>query len=209
MQATETCNLPAKMSANRRDDILDAALELLATGGLEAVTTTALARVARCSKDTLYVLFENRDAILAALVERQASQLNTTLQESDVEASPLDRLKLISTQLLKLLTSQASLAINRAALSDASGDLSRILITAGKERSAPKIMAAIEALDRKGVIRTPDLLDAYRTLYGLLIGDRQILALHNAYEPAEDAETIAVRAVERLVRLYASDPRES
>lgn len=195
--------MPAKMTAGRRDDILDAALELLASGGLQSVTTTALARVARCSKDTLYVLFENRDAILAPLVERQASQLNAILQESDVEASPLDQLRLISTQLLKLLTSRASLAINRAALGDASGDLSRILIAAGKERSAPKIMAVIETLDRKGVIQTPDPLDTYRTLYGLLIGDRQILALHDAYEPAEDAEVIAARAVERLVRLYA------
>lgn len=195
--------MPAKMTAGRRNDILDAALELLASGGLQSVTTTALARVARCSKDTLYVLFENRDAILAALVERQASQLNAILQESDVEASPLDQLRLISTQLLKLLTSRASLAINRAALGDASGDLSRILIAAGKERSAPKIMAVIETLDRKGVIHAPDPLDTYRTLYGLLIGDRQILALHNAYKSAEDAEVIAARAVERLVRLYA------
>lgn len=195
--------MPAKMTAGRRNDILDAALELLASGGLQSVTTTALARVARCSKDTLYVLFENRDAILAALVERQASQLNAILQESDVEASPLDQLRLISTQLLKLLTSRASLAINRAALGDASGDLSRILSAAGKERSAPKIMAVIETLDRKGVIHAPDPLDTYRTLYGLLIGDRQILALHNAYESAEDAEVIAARAVERLVRLYA------
>ncbi|CAM5312542.1 hypothetical protein MAUB1S_05437 [Mycolicibacterium aubagnense] len=201
--------MPAKMPASRRDDILDATLELLATGGLKAVTTTALARVARCSKDTLYVLFENRDAILAALVERQASQLNTTLQESDVEASPLDRLKLISTQLLKLLTSQASLAINRAALGDASGDLSRILITAGKERSAPKIMAAIEALNLKGIIDAPAPLNAYRTLYGLLMGDRQILALHNAYDPAEDAETIAGQAVEHLIKLYAPNPGKS
>ncbi|PLP60295.1 TetR family transcriptional regulator [Mesorhizobium loti] len=192
------------MPIRRRDDILDAALELLATGGLQAVTTTALARDAKCSKDTLYVLFENRDAILAALIERQASQLNTALQESDVDGSPLDQLTLICTQLLELLTSQASLAINRAALGDASGDLSRILIAAGKERSAPKIMAAIKALDMKGTIHAPDPLDAYRTLYGLLIGDRQILALHNAYDPAkaEDAETVAHRAVERFVRLY-------
>ncbi|HEV2507530.1 MAG TPA: TetR/AcrR family transcriptional regulator [Mesorhizobium sp.] len=197
------------MPANRGDDILDAALELLATGGLQAVTTTALARVARCSKDTLYVLFENRDAILAALVGRQASQLNTALQESSNEGSPLDQLTLICTLLLKLLTSPASLAINRAALGDASGDLSRILITAGKERSAPKIMSAIEALNIKGIINTPDPFDAYRTLYGLLIGDRQILALHNAYGPAEDAETIAGRAVERLIKLYAPNPGKS
>ncbi len=201
--------MPAKMPAGRRDDVLDAALELLAAGGLQAVTTTALARVARCSKDTLYVLFENRDAILAALVMRQASQLNTALRESSNEGSPRDRLTLICTQLLKLLTSPASLAINRAALGDSSGDLSRILISAGKERSAPKIMAAIEMLNIKGVINTPDPLDAYRTLYGLLIGDRQILALHNAYDPAEDAETIAGRAVERLIKLYAPNPGKS
>lgn len=197
--------MPAKMPAGRRDDILDAALELLRTGGVQTVTTTALARIAKCSKDTLYVLFGNRDAILAALVERQAAQLDATLQESDVSRSPLDRLTLACVQLLKLLTSEASLAINRAALSDASGDLSRILIAAGKERSAPKIISAIEMLDVEGILRVPDPVDAYRTLYGLLIGDRQILALHNAYNRAEieEAETIARRAVERLMQIYS------
>lgn len=197
--------MPAKMPADRRDDILDAALELLAIGGVQAVTTAALARAARCSKDTLYVLFENRDAILAALIERQASQLNAALQESYGDHSPLDRLMLICIRLLELLTSEASLAINRAALGDSSGELSRILIAAGKKRSAPRITAAIEALHHAGIVHAPDLLDAYRTLYGLLIGDRQVLALHKANngEIAEDAESVARRAVERFVKLYA------
>jgi AcrR family transcriptional regulator len=198
--------MAVRIEPGRRDDILDAALKLLRGSGLAGVTTAGLAREARCSKDTLYMLFEDRDAILAALIDRQASELNAALQHSDQSASPVEALTDIGTGLLTLLTSEASLAINRAALADPTGNLSRILIKRGKERSAPKIVALIEELDKAGIIAAADTLDAYRTFYGLLIADRQILALHGVHEgrgKSDAPDGVAARAVERFLRIYA------
>lgn len=202
--------MTARIEPGRKDDILDAALKLLRGSGLAGVTTAALAREARCSKDTLYVLFEDRDAILAALVDRQASELNAALQHSGPSASPVEALTDVGTGLLTLLTSEASLAINRAALADPTGNLSRILIKRGKERSAPKIVGLIEELDKAGIISAADALDAYRTFYGLLIADRQILALHGArgQKDVEDAASTAKQAVARFLSLYSANRAE-
>jgi len=198
--------LPKRITPERRDDILDAALALLGEGGLAAVTTTALARRASCSKDTLYTLFENREAILAALVQRQADALNASLQPG--AGDPTQALVQAGAQLLSLLTSPESLSINRAALADSSGTLSAILIAQGRDRSAPKIVSIIEKLRANGTIVVNDMQDAYQGFYGLLVGDLQIRALHGALSPLPDAlecQARSRRAVQRFVTLFASD----
>lgn len=194
--------MPAPIAPHRRDDILDAALALLTKGGLKAVTTAAIAREARCSKDTLYLLFEDRDAILAALVQRQAAALNATLGDGEAAASPREALANAGARLASLLTSEAALVVNRAALADETGLLSRILIAAGRDRSAPRIVKLIEALHAAGEMAVEDPAEVYATFYGLLIGDRQILALHRVAPAAIDPAAIARRAVDRLIRIY-------
>lgn len=197
--------MTARIPPERRDEILDAALALLREKGLAGVTTAALAKAARCSKDTLYRLFEDRAAILAALVDRQATALNATLAVASAPVSPDAALAQAGAQLLRLLTSEASLAINRAALADPSGELSRILIQRGKERSAPRIASLIAQLHSSGLARIGDGQEAYRIFYGLLIGDRQILALHGARYRSEDPELVAGRAVAGFLRLHAPE----
>ncbi|CEJ11446.1 transcriptional regulator BetI [bacterium YEK0313] len=194
--------VPAPITPDRRDDVLDAALALLTEGGLKAVTTAAIARAARCSKDTLYLLFEDRDAILAALVQRQAAALNAALAASAAAATPPEALVAEGASLAALLTGEASLVINRAALADDSGRLSQILIAAGRDSSAPGLVALIAAMRDAGDIAVSDLAEAYATFFGLLVGDRQILALHRVPAAEADHDAVARRAVERFVRIY-------
>lgn len=190
---------------DRREAILAAALRLLAASGAAGVTTAALAREARCSKETLYALFEDRDAILAALVARQSDRLNALLDAPGPPGGGEERLVQAGARLLDLLTSEASLAINRAALADPTGALSRVLLRAGRDRSAPLIARLLESMREEGALAFDDAADAYRTFYGLLLGDRQILALHGAdgaRPGAEEFLPLARRAVRRLKALY-------
>jgi AcrR family transcriptional regulator len=53
------------------DAIVEAAAQLLAGGGLGALTTNAVAARAGVSIGSLYQYFPNRDAIMVALIERQ------------------------------------------------------------------------------------------------------------------------------------------
>ncbi len=177
--------------------------------GLDAVTTNALARKARCSKNTLYALFADRGAILAALVARQAGALNAALDGVEDAAAPRAALVEAGARLLDLLTSPASLAINRAALGDASGELSRVLVAAGRDRSAPGIKRLLDRLRADGRLAFSDTRAVYGCFYGLLIADRQILALHRVPDARPDAgarQAIAGRAVADLFKLFGTAP---
>jgi AcrR family transcriptional regulator len=200
--------LPRPAIDTRVADIVDAALLLLEQGGLPAVTTNALAAGARCSKDTLYSLFEDRDAILAALVARQAQLLNAMLDvaaagsgsgvSEAATVAPREALIRAAAQLYCLLLSEASLVINRAAIADPSGKLSEILMESGQGRSAPRIKALLaEAAAEKGY---PDagVEQIYRRFFGLLISDQQILALHGN-RPSDPPPEECLQAAERTV----------
>ena len=63
---------------------LNAALRLLVEEG-DALTMTAVARRASCSKETLYKWFGDRDGLLTATVQWQASK---------VRVAPVDRAQL-------------------------------------------------------------------------------------------------------------------
>jgi AcrR family transcriptional regulator len=56
--------------------ILEAAMRLLAKGGLAALTTNAVAETAGVSIGTLYQYFANKEAILDALAERETAELS-------------------------------------------------------------------------------------------------------------------------------------
>jgi AcrR family transcriptional regulator len=66
-------------AARRRDSLLDAAARLLADRGYEAVTTNAIAREARAAVGTVYDYFPNKDALLAALLDRYRQRLEQAL----------------------------------------------------------------------------------------------------------------------------------
>ncbi len=64
----------AREKAARRETILDAAADCLADGA-RALTMEAVASEAEVSKGTVYLYFANKDALLAALAERNIRQL--------------------------------------------------------------------------------------------------------------------------------------
>jgi AcrR family transcriptional regulator len=75
----------------RRDLILDTAADLLATGGVEAINTNALADRAKISVGSVYQYFSNKEAILTALGERYMQQLSSnTVAALQQDMSGLD-----------------------------------------------------------------------------------------------------------------------
>ena len=58
----------------RQTEVLDVALRLLVEEG-DSLTMTAVARRASCSKETLYKWFGDRDGLLTATVQWQASKV--------------------------------------------------------------------------------------------------------------------------------------
>jgi len=81
------------MQDSKYDRILNAAASLIRRGGSDALTTTALARESRTSTRDIYHHFEDKYAVISALVERLHALYYSTINEAIKEAtSPEDEL---------------------------------------------------------------------------------------------------------------------
>lgn len=70
----------AQRRAFRRDEILRTALELVTEGGIDAVTTTELARRTGAALGALYRFFPSKQAVIAALQVRALEELGADLR---------------------------------------------------------------------------------------------------------------------------------
>lgn len=82
----------AKRRAFRKDEILRTALELVTEGGLDAVTTTELAKRTGAALGALYRFFPSKAAVIAALQQRALEQLSEDLRAAvdDTRARSVD-----------------------------------------------------------------------------------------------------------------------
>ena len=78
--------VPQQARSQRRiEAILDAASAVIGEIGFEAATTNMFAERANTSIGSVYQFFENKDAIIAALCDRHASELDPLLQEAQAQ----------------------------------------------------------------------------------------------------------------------------
>jgi AcrR family transcriptional regulator len=176
----------------RRQAALDAALAELVERGLEQTTMQAVASRTGSSKESLYAWFGNRDGLLAALIERQAAGVGDALARVTAGGDAREALTSIAERLLRLLLSDVSVALNRAAMPSA--ELATLLLRHGRHTTGPLVEAYLERL---GV---PDPAEAFQLFYGLVVRDLQIRRLLG--ERVEvDVRADAATAVDRFLRL--------
>ena len=111
----------------RQEEVLDVALDLLAAGG-DALTMSAVAQRASCSKETLYKWFGDRDGLLTATVRWQASKVragNYDVERLDA-AALLASLEAFAVNWLKVISTRTSIALNRVAIGQAATGTSNL-----------------------------------------------------------------------------------
>ena len=79
-------------SQARRDRLLDAALRVILARGLDAMSMEGLAREEGVSKGLVYAYFPNRDALLAALVQREQAAFRADAMERAARAADFEGL---------------------------------------------------------------------------------------------------------------------
>lgn len=94
-----------KTTTVRRREIADAALGLVATRGIAALTTRALAEAVGLSSGALFKHFENRDAMFLGMAERVRELLETTYP--DPSLPPRERLRRLAEARLTLVSGSA------------------------------------------------------------------------------------------------------
>lgn len=194
--------------AARRAAILDAAFELLTERGYAGTTMLAIAQRARASKETLYAWFGDKRGLFAALIARQAEGTNRGLTDAlaDREADPVAVLEGFGAGILRLLLGARSVAINRAAASEAvrSRELGTLLIERGRKNTGALMVRYLEAQRAAGRLSFADAEDAFEVLLGLLLRDWQVRVLVGEMNPPppEALPAHAHAAVALFMRLY-------
>lgn len=168
--------------AERRQRILDAALAELVERGFDQVTMLGVASRAGASKETLYNWFDSREGLFAALVIANADASVRAVERAlDHDAPPEIVLTGFANGLLTLLTTEASIALNRAAMS--SPDLAGVLLEHGRHRVGPIVEAYLARRADAGVLSIADPAEAFELLYGLIVRDTQIRVLLGESRP--------------------------
>jgi len=199
----------------RQQAVLDAVLSLMVEKG-SGLTMTAVARRASCSKETLYKWFGDRDGLLTATVQWQASKVRAgNFDRQTLDAGALrESLKRFAANWLEVISSPTSIALNRIGVSQAAtrdGNLGSIVLANGRFAIGKRMMPVLEAGREAGLLDFDDTETTFRTFFGLVGRDIQIrlllgdpLTLGKA-EIARDAE----RATDQFLTLYgtaANDP---
>lgn len=160
----------------------------------------AVAARAGCSKESVYAWFGNRQGLFAALIRRQAEQVNDRVRAALERDEPAgEALTTIATNLLQLLTGEVSVAINRAAVS--SPELAAVLLRHGRHTTGPIVEEYLARLAERGELAVDDPAATFRLFYGLVVQDSQIRALLG--EPPPSPQALAAQARQAVANFLA------
>ncbi|MFC4625375.1 TetR/AcrR family transcriptional regulator [Daeguia caeni] len=195
----------------RQSNVLEQALRLLVEGGDRALTTASIARAANCSKESLYKWFGDRDGLLTAMVRWQASKVRVVpLARERLDAEALfSSLEHFARDWLLVLSSQTSIALNRLAISHAASAksaLGDIVLSNGPVAMAARLKPVLIMGKEAGLLFFDDVDEAFRTFFGLVVGDMQIRLLLGDRLEQTDAKVIrdARRATKQFFALYGA-----
>lgn len=194
----------------RQRDVLDAALRLMVEEG-DNLTMAAVARRASCSKETLYKWFGDRDGLLTATVQWQASKVRVLpVDPGSVDLPSLvDSLEGYARDWLKVIASDTSIALNRVAIGHAGSgkdNLGAIVLENGRFALAKRLKPVLDAGKRAGHLVFEDAETAFRTFFGLVGRDVQIRLLLGDWPGLTEAAIAedAARATRQFLALYGA-----
>lgn len=188
--------------------VLDAVLGLMVEKG-DQLTMAAVARRASCSKETLYKWFGDRDGLLTATVQWQASKVRAgNYDRQKLDAMSLrDSLIRFAVNWLEVISSPTSIALNRLAISHAAtheSNLGGIVLANGRFAIGERLRPLLEDGREAGLLDFDDAETAFRTFFGLVGRDVQIrLLLGDALKlSAAEIERDAARAADQFLALH-------
>lgn len=194
----------------RQEEVLDAVLELLAEGR-DALTMSAVAQRASCSKETLYKWFSDRDGLLTATVRWQASKVRAGHYDgARLDASALQAsLEAFAANWLRVISSRTSIALNRVAIGHAGSGRSKlgeIVLANGRFAIGERLKPLLEAARGAGLLAFNDTETAFRTFFGLIGRDVQIRLLLGDHLKLTEAEIArdAARATQQFLMLHGA-----
>ena len=181
-------------SARRRTAIEQAAHEVLAEKGYKAASMLEIAKRAGASNETLYKWYGNKQGLFRALVEANAANvvemLEASLNETEGAEGPTDAFDRLGPALLRLVTGERAIALNRAAAGDVhdTATLGPALAQGGRDRVVPLVAALFDKETEDDQTRPIGKDEAAEIYIALLIGDLQVRRVTGALAPLTDEQ---------------------
>lgn len=180
---------------------------MLAENGYKATSMLAIAKKAAASNETLYKWYGNKQSLFLSLVQENARAVRELLSDISND-DPIDTMRVLGPQLLRLVTSERAVALNRAAVGDVhdSAVLGKTIARGGRDSVAPLIANMFERARKLGLLSFDDADEVAGTYISLLIGDLQIQRAIGARGPlkAKEIKTRAERAGNLIMQIYAT-----
>lgn len=191
----------------RRQAVLDVVLALLVEKGAAALTMTSVAQRARCSKETLYKWFGDRDGLLTETVRWQASKVRAgAYDRQHLDAGALrESLEAFAANWLRVISSGTSVALNRVAIGQAE-TLGPLVLANGRFAIGERLKPLLSDARAAGLVAFEDAEEAFRTFFGLVGRDVQIrLLLGDRFAVSEAVVAQdAARAAKQFLALYGA-----
>ena len=194
--------------AARESRIEAAAYAVLAERGYAGASMLTIARRARASNETLYRWYGDKTGLFAAMVRRNTADSAERLRAAlDEGGSPLQALRAVAPVLLGMVLGARAVALNRAAASDPTGALGRIIAEGGRARIVPLLAELLARAEATGELPPGDPTERADLLVTLLIGDRQIRRVIGSLPEPSAAEVSAQAdaALHRFLLLCHAD----
>jgi AcrR family transcriptional regulator len=196
--------------SERQHEVLSVVLDLMVEEG-DGFSLAKVAKRASCSKETLYNWFGDRDGLLTATVQWQASKVRMPGIEGDAPTRSDFRNALIAfaDNWLTVITGDVSAALNRLAISHAGSGKSRlgeIVLKNGPLAMTGRLRPIFEIGLKARLIACDSMDAALKTFFGLVVGDWQIRKLlGEATRPSPSGISMtATRAVDQFLVLYGT-----
>ncbi|HEV3430683.1 MAG TPA: TetR/AcrR family transcriptional regulator [Paraburkholderia sp.] len=192
---------------SRADTILNAARSVFLAHGFSAATTDMIQREARVSKSTVYATWPTKEALFAAVIQRECGQFANSLRHMEFESEDITRsLIRLARAYLGIVVSPMGLALYRVIVAETPRfpELGRTFFAAGPEVVASIVGQFLERAAARGQIDVQAV--GYTTAANLFIsivrGEAQLECLTHPNARPSDAQID--RWVEAAVHTFVS-----
>jgi TetR/AcrR family transcriptional repressor of mexJK operon len=192
---------------SRADTILNAARSVFLAHGFSAATTDMIQREARVSKSTVYATWPTKEALFAAVIQRECGQFANSLRHMEFESEDITRsLIRLARAYLDIVVSPMGLALYRVIVAETPRfpELGRTFFAAGPEVVASIVGQFLERAAARGQIDVQAV--GYTTAANLFIsivrGEAQLECLTHPNARPSDAQID--RWVEAAVHTFVS-----
>jgi AcrR family transcriptional regulator len=203
----KNCSAP-RCCSEKTAAVLDAAARVFLAHGFSAATTDMIQRAAAVSKATVYACYPNKEALFAAVIERECQRMMDGIRALDGAGQPLrPALSEMGRAYLSMLLSPNGLALYRVVVADAPRfpELGRLFFQTGPQQVVAIVTRllcrAADSLD----LSTIGAAEAAKLFLSLLRNEAQLELLTHptAQTSAAGIDRLVELAVGTFLRAYA------